>query len=1028
MYLNCHTGFSFKYGTLPIKTLFEEAKRCGVHKLVLTEINNVSSYLDLLRICDENKPCENGPSKYGIPAYQLDIAVGVEFRNDNDFLYVIIARNNSGLEAINRFLSYHNREAKKFPEQAPELDQTFVLYPFGKIEPDQLKAGEHIGVGKPDLVSFAIHPQREEYEYKFVLLHPVTLLPPENKKGKLIYRDYNTHRLLRCIAHNILLSKLPEHYQAHKEEFMMPEEDLEKIFEKFPELIRNAKSLLNQCSVECKPGEDKNKKFFTSGPEEDMKYLRTITASGYAKRYGDNKTIWQSHIEKELRIIAQKGFTAYYLITYDIIRFAKKNNYDFVGRGSGANSTVAYCLGITNVDPIELDLYFERFLNEERVTPPDFDIDFSWDNRDAIYEYLFKKYGYDHVCLLGTHVTYKGKSIIRELAKVFGLPKEEIDALVENRKEEIERDHIAKKIIGYANYIGSKELPANISIHAGGVLITEKSIYAYTATELPPKGLPVSQFEMHAAEDFGIYKFDILSQRGLGHIKETVKHVKRNKGVDLDVYQFKKFKEDKKIKDLMRNSKAMGCFYVESPATRMLLEKLRCDEYLTLVAASSIIRPGVASSGMMKTYIERFHMAQKGIKYESIHPIMDELMAETYGVMVYQEDVIKVAHYFGGLSLTEADVLRRGMSGKYRSRAEFQRVRDKFFENCTEKKYPQHITNRVWFEIESFAGYSFAKGHSASYAVESYQSLFLKAHYPLEFMVGVINNFGGFYRTEFYFHEARMNGARIEAPCVNNSDHLTTIYDDTIYIGFVHLKSMDTKIAQHIPLERQKNGSYKSLDNFLRRTPGIGLEQLRILIRLGSFRFTGKTKQHLLWEAMLFLSTTRTKPTTTVELFDTEPKEFPLPELKRNVLEDAFDEIELLGFPLCNPFDLLATKDFGDVTAKSLCENNGKQVHIVGYIVTTKDASTMKTKEHMAFGTFYDVHGEVFDTVHFPNSARQFPFRGRGFYRLKGKVIEDFGVYSIDVHWMDKLPMVSKRADHAFAEVVTPTHTQVTQL
>ncbi|MBL7874627.1 MAG: DNA polymerase III subunit alpha, partial [Cyclobacteriaceae bacterium] len=902
MYLNCHTGFSFKYGTLPIKTLFEEAKRCGVHKLVLTEINNVSSYLDLLRICDENKPCENGLSKYGIPAYQLDIAVGVEFRNDNDFLYVIIARNNSGLEAINRFLSYHNREAKKFPVQAPELDQTFVIYPFGKIEPDQLKAGEHIGVGKPDLVSFAIHPQREEYEYKFVLLHPITLLPPENKKGKLIYRDYNTHRLLRCIAHNTLLSKLPEHYQARKEEFMMPEEDLEKIFEKFPELIRNAKSLLNQCSIECKPGEDKNKKFFTSGPEEDMKYLRTITASGYAKRYGDDKTIWQSHIEKELRIIAQKGFTAYYLIAYDLIRFAKKHNYDFVGRGSGANSTVAYCLGITNVDPIELNLYFERFLNEERVTPPDFDIDFSWDNRDAIYEYLFKKYGYDHVCLLGTHVSYKGKSIIRELAKVFGLPKEEIDALVENRKEEIERDHIAKKIIGYANYIGSKELPANISIHAGGVLITEKSIYAYTATELPPKGLPVSQFEMHSAEDFGIYKFDILSQRGLGHIKETVTHVKRNKGIDIDVYQFKKFKDDEKIKNLMRNSKAMGCFYVESPAMRMLLQKLRCDDYLTLVAASSIIRPGVASSGMMKAYIERFHMTRNEIKYESIHPIMDELMADTYGVMVYQEDVIKIAHHFGGLTLTEADVLRRGMSGKYRSREEFQRVRDKFFENCTEKKYPQHITDRVWFEIESFAGYSFAKGHSASYAVESYQSLFLKAHYPLEFMVSVINNFGGFYRTEFYFHEARMNGARIEAPCVNNSDHLTTIYDDTIYIGFVHLKSLETKIAQHIPLERQKNGSYKSLDNFLRRTPGIGLEQLRILIRLGSFRFTGKTKQHLLWEAMLFLSNTRTKPTTTVELFDTEPKEFPLPELKRNVLEDAFDEIELLGFPLCNPF------------------------------------------------------------------------------------------------------------------------------
>ena len=1027
MYLNCHTGFSFKYGTLPIKTLFEEAKRCGVHKLALTEINNVSSYLDMLRICEENKPAKDGLTKYEKTPYLLDIAVGIEFRNDHELIYIVIARNNRGFETINRFLSYHNREGKKIPKRAPEFDQVFIIYPFGTIEPDQLKAYEYIGVSKPDLASFAIHPLREEYEYKFVALHAVTFLPPEkNKNGKLIYRDHNTHRLLRCVAHNTLLSKLPEEHQARKEEFMLPPNELEKLFEKFPELIRNAESILNQCFIECKIGEDKNKKFFTSGPAEDMKYLRTITANGYAKRYGADKTIWQSHIEKELRIIAQKGFTAYYLIAFDLIRFARKNNYDFVGRGSGANSTVAFCLGITNVDPIELDLYFERFLNEERVTPPDFDIDFSWDNRDAIYEYLFTKYGYEHVCLLGTHVTYKGKSIIRELAKVFGLPKEEIDALVENRKEEIGRDHIAKKVMGYANYIVSKELPANISIHAGGVLITEKPMYAYTATEFPPKSLPVSQFEMHAAEDFGIYKFDILSQRGLGHIKETVKHVKRNKGIDIDVYQFKKFKDDLKIKDLMRNSKAMGCFYVESPAMRMLLEKLRCDDYLTLVAASSIIRPGVASSGMMKAYIERFHMTRNGIKYESIHPIMDKLMADTYGVMVYQEDVIKIAHHFGGLTLTEADVLRRGMSGKYRSREEFQRVRDQFFKNCVEKKYSQHITDRVWFEIESFAGYSFAKGHSASYAVESYQSLFLKAHYPLEFMVGVINNFGGFYRTEFYFHEARMNGARIEAPCINKSEHLTTIYDYTIYIGFIHLKSLETKIAQHIPLERQKNGAYKSLDNFLRRTPGIGLGQLRILIRLGSFRFTGKTKQQLLWESMLFLSKTRTKPTATIELFDTEPKEYPLPKLKRNALEDAFDEIELLGFPLCNPFDLLATSDFGDTTAKELSERKGQQVHIVGYIVTTKDASTMKTKEHMAFGTFYDVQGEVFDTVHFPNSARKFPFRGRGFYRLKGKVIEDFGVYSIDVQWMDKLPMVSKRADDAFAEVVTPTHTQVT--
>ena len=1025
MYLNCHTGFSFKYGTLPVKTLFEEAKRYSIHKLALTEINNTSSYLEMLRICDERKPRANGLTKFGKPAYELDIAVGVEFRNNNEFLYIAIAKNNNGFEAINRFLSFHNKEAKPLPIRAPEFKDIFVIYQFGKIDPDQLKEYEFIGVTLHDLRAYTMHPLLKRYERKFVLLHAVTFLPPEkirdkkSGKEKVVYRDHNTHRLLRCIANNTLLSKLPPHHQAGKDEFMLSENELAKHVEQFPELISNAKLLLDQCSIDCKLGEDKNKTFFTSSVEEDLNYLRLETAKGYAIRYGQDLTIWRSHIEKELSIIAKKKFTAYYLISYDLICFAKQQGYDFVGRGSGANSTVAYCLGITNVDPIELDLYFERFLNEERTSPPDFDIDFSWDNRDAVYEYLFKKYGYDYVSLLGTHVTYQGKSIIRELGKVFGLPKDEIDELVENRKREIDRDDISKLIFAYAEYIVGKELPANISIHAGGVLITNKPIYAYTATEFPPKSLPVTQFEMHAAEDFGIYKFDILSQRGLGHIKETVKHVKRNKGIDIDIYQFKKFKEDEKIKDLMRHSKAMGCFYVESPAMRMLLGKLRCEDYLTLVAASSIIRPGVASSGMMKEYIERFHIVRNGGTYQSIHPKMDEIMKETYGVMVYQEDVIRVAHFFAGLTLTEADVLRRGMSGKYRSREEFQGVKDRFFAGCLERGYDPKVTNRVWFEIESFAGYSFAKGHSASYAVESYQSLFLKAHYPLEFMVGVINNFGGFYRTEFYVHEARMNGAIIEAPCVNHSEHLTTIYDNQIYIGFVHLKSLETKVAQYIAVERHQNGEYKSLDNFLRRAPGIGLEQLRILIRIGSFRFTQKTKQQLLWESMLYFSNAKSKPTTTIDLFDTEPKVYPLPELKRNPLEDAFDEIELLGFPLCNPFDLLAIDNHGDTAARELSNKKGKQVRMVGYIVTTKDAYTMKTKEHMAFGTFYDVNGEVFDTVHFPNSAKQFPFRGRGFYEMKGKVTEDFGVYAIDVQWMDKLPMVSKRADQAFVEALS---------
>lgn len=1004
MLLNCHTAFSFKYGTLRVKDLFAEAKRCGVHKLVLTEINNTASYIEMLRMCQVNAAVgDTGLTRFGKEAYELEIAVGVEFRQGNELRYIAIARNNDGFEKINRFLSHCNATGKSFPLRAPELEDTFIIYPF-RTEPETLRHNEYVGVRLSDLSQFVLYKPYHEYREKFVVLHPVTFA---SKKG------FNIHRLLRAIANNTLLSKLAPEEQAQPDEIMVSEQELEEAFNHYPNIIFNTRQLLDQCSLDLTLGEDKNKKFVTGDRERDLVFLRERAEAGFQKRYDSSDPILRERFERELRIIEQKNFCAYYLITYDLICHAKKNGFDFVGRGSGANSLVAYCLGITNVDPIELDLYFERFLNEERTSPPDFDIDFSWDNRDAIYNYLFERYGKEHVCLLGTHVTYQRRSIVRELGKVFGLPKDEIDELVDEPERFKDRDHITKIIMEYAGYIIQKELPSNTSIHAGGVLITEEPIYAYTTTDLPPKGYPVTQFEMHGAEDLGIFKFDILSQRGLGHLRETIRHVKRNQGKDVDIHQFREFKKDEKIKDLLRNSKAMGCFYVESPAMRMLLGKLKCEDYLTLVAASSIIRPGVASSGMMKAYIERYHAVRNGKKYDAIHPRIDELMKETYGVMVYQEDVIKVAHHFAGLTLTEADVLRRGMSGKYRSREEFQRVKERFFTCCAERKYPQHVIDRVWYEIESFAGYSFAKGHSASYAVESYQSLYLKAHYPLEFMVGVINNFGGFYKTEFYFHEARMNGGEIEAPCVNSSEHLTTIQGKRIYIGFIHLKSLENKVAQAIAAERTARGLYKSLDDLLSRIP-MGLEQIRILIRIGALRFTGKNKQRLLWEAMLFFSQARTR-TPTAALFDTEPKDYPLPALQRIDVEDAFDEIELLGFPLCDPYTLLDTSDRGDTRATQLLEKAGQDVHIIGYMMTIKDTGTRKG-EWMNFGTFYDPDGKVFDTVHFPEVARKYPLRGRGFYSIKGKVVNDFGIPIVEVRWMEKLSIINKRAEEFMRE------------
>jgi DNA polymerase III alpha subunit len=291
---------------------------------------------------------------------------------------------------------------------------------------------------------------------------------------------------------------------------------------------------------------------------------------------------------------------------------------------------------------------------------------------------------------------------------------------------------------------------------------------------------------------------------------------------------------------------------------------------------------------------------------------MEEQLKETFGVMVYQEDVLKVCHHFAGLDLADADILRRAMSGKFRSKQEFERIRDRFFGNCRDRGHPDAIAKEVWRQIESFAGYSFSKAHSASYAVESFQSLYLKSHFPHEFHVAVINNFGGFYQTWVYFNEARRCGAHIELPCVNQGRYKTSLSGQTIYTGFIHIQNLETRIAQEIEMERDKNGMFKSLQDFANRIP-IGKEQLLLLIRIGAFRFTGKRKQELLWESYMAGANTAPK-TTRNTLFEKEEKTFTLPELEHSQLEDAYDEIELLGFPLTlSYFEMLEERNEGRI-------------------------------------------------------------------------------------------------------------------
>jgi DNA polymerase-3 subunit alpha len=960
---------------MPVEKIVEKALQFNITTMALTDINNVSGIFDFVKNCR---------------TANIKPIAGIDFRSSNKCLYIGIAQNNKGFYELNEFLSYYKLNNISLPDRPPQFHNAFIIYPFSNNMPELLYDNEFIGIKISDLNKLRLKTPKYNIS-KYIIYHPVTFSD---------IKEYEIHCNLRAVDNNCLLTHIKPADLAPIDEIFLSTDEISKYFSNFSEIIFNTNKLISSCSFEFDFKTSKNKKTFTGSKYEDKLLIRKLAYDGLLYRYGSNNKKAEERLDHELEIIDKLGFSAYFLIAWDIVRYSMSNGIYHVGRGSGANSLVAYCLKITDVDPIELNLYFERFINPKRTSPPDFDIDYSWKDRDKVQDYIFKRFGYKYTALLGAMSTFKDKSIFRELGKVHGLPKDEIDAFVENPYNTVNHNEITRKILSISQYI--EDFPNLRSIHAGGIIISEEPVYYYTALDMPPKGFPTTQWDMYVAEDIGFEKIDILSQRGIGHINECVEIVAKNKGIKVDIHQVEIFKHDEKVKQRLRNGEAIGCFYIESPAMRGLLKKLRCDNYITLVAASSIIRPGVAKSGMMKEYIKRFHNPD-GFKY--LHPVMEEQLKETYGVMVYQEDVLKICHHFAGLDLADADVLRRVMSGKSRFKNELKSITNTFFNNCKARGYPDHITNEVWRQIVSFAGYSFSKAHSASYAVESFQSLYLKAHFPLEFIVAVINNFGGFYQSWLYFNEARRCGANINLPCVNESNYKTSIKQNDIYIGFIHISNIEEKTGKAIEHERNINGKFASLYDFINRVP-VGLEQLIILIRAGAFRFTGKTKSRLLWDAHYFLGKANKKEIKPLTLFKMPEKKFEFPDIPQNPIDDAYDEIELLGFPVTlSYFDLLKTKFRGEIKAKDMLKFVGRKLRMLGLLVTIKYVWTIK-KEIMNFATFIDDTGEFFDSVHFPDSLKQYPFKGYGIYLILGTITEEFGHPGITVEKMAKLPIV----------------------
>jgi error-prone DNA polymerase len=570
-----------------------------------------------------------------------------------------------------------------------------------------------------------------------------------------------------------------------------------------------------------------------------------------------------------MRIIRKKNFAHYFLVVADITKKARRS----CGRGSAAASIVSYALGITHVDPIQHNLFFERFLNLGRMDPPDIDVDFAWDERDDIIDYVFAKYGNRRAAMVANHNTFGGRAAIREVAKVFGLTDQEIGQVTNK--------------VGFGWHLGRiwKELPRHpkmrgiqfkkpwdeilatavqleahfnhLSTHCGGLVVVPDEICRYCPVEISASGLQVLQWEKDSVEDAGLVKIDILGNRSLAVIRDALDLVEKNTGRRIDYAQLNPIDDPQTVK-IFYEGNTFGVFYFESPATRQTLKKvssgftfeqyLKLDHFLLNVVVTSIIRP--ASNQSIHTWVSRLH----GEPWEPPHPLLKPALEETLGVMVFQEQLSQAAIHLAGFDPGEADTLRKVVSKKHKRK----KLRDfyrRFVQGAQKRGVSPEVIDAVWAMIMGFEGYSFCKPHSASYTLVAYKSAFLRAHYPAQFMASVISNGGGYYSTFGYLSEARRMGLKILPPDINESEIKYTGKGTEVRVGLMQLMDLSQEAKEAIIHERSKNGPFSSVQNFMNRTgSSVHLQDVRILIKAGCFDSIAHTatRPALMWQALRF--------------------------------------------------------------------------------------------------------------------------------------------------------------------------------
>lgn len=885
VHLHTHSHFSLLDSTDTLAGLLDKAEENEMEALALTDHGNIGGAVKFYSMAKQRgiKPII-GCELYVAPNDRREKRNGVGEKGEPKYYHLVVwAANNQGYKNLVKLSSKAYTEGFYYK---PRVDHELLeRHSEGLIASSACKSGEvpkallagnyEKAIEKASKLSdifgednFFIELQdqgiegQEELNEKLKKVADELELPlvATNDVHYLEKEDELAHEVLLNIQANKKLSDDDRRRYEGNEYHFKSESEMAERFSDNPEALENTAKIAERCDVEL----DFDKTYLPSFEipekhEEPINYLSELVYEGAEKRWGEITEEIENRLERELGVIEEMGFPTYFLIVKDFISFAKKNDIPVgPGRGSAAASAVAYCLEITDIDPLEHGLLFERFLNPGRVSMPDIDIDFCKEGRDRVIDYVVQKYGEEKVAQIATFDTMAARSAVRDVARVMDIPYDEADEIakaipprtsleealssVGELKERYEENEEMEKLFDIS--LKLEGLMRNASTHAAGVVIAPGRLTDYTPLQKLSDGEIVTQFDMDDLEKIGLLKMDFLGLRNLTIIDHAREIIENKTGEEVDVRGASM--EDEKTFNLLKDGNTAGVFQLESSGMQGLLTRLEPENFQDIIASNALYRPGPLESGMTEDYIKRKH-GEQPVEYPYEDQDLKEVLEETYGLPIYQEQIMKMAQILAGFSLGQADKLRKAMGKKKES--VMAEMKQKFIEGCMENGIEKREATDLFSDIEKFSRYGFNKAHSTAYAYISYWTAWLKANYPAEYMASLLTSVSGNEdKVRKYVSECEEMGHEVLPPDINESDAgFTPISDGKIRFGLGAIKYVGTDTVKEITKSRRKNGSFESFFGLCRRVSSSALnsEALESLIKVGALYQFG-TRKYLL--------------------------------------------------------------------------------------------------------------------------------------------------------------------------------------